>query len=137
VDVAGSVLVCEDDGLVAEFFGEVLSLGGYQVLDARNGEAAIRLAVEHRPAAVLLDLALPDLDGAAVLARLKADPRTAGIPVVIVSAHPGWLTFVDRQQAAAVLEKPCPPDDLLAAVEAAIAAADSSASGSSPGRSAV
>jgi CheY-like chemotaxis protein len=115
------ILVCEDDPDTASFFVEVLELAGYRTICAADGEAGLRLAAKHRPAAILLDLAMPGLEGGLVLTRLKADPSTAEIPVVIVSAFPGWLTFLDRQKAVAVVEKPCLPAELESAVAQALA----------------
>jgi len=114
------ILVCEDDPMVSMFFQEVFKSAGHRVVSARDGETAVRLAGELQPAAVTLDLDLPGLDGGAVIGRLKADPATAHIPIIVISAHPRWLTFVDRHHAAAVLEKPCPPWELQAAVEQAL-----------------
>jgi DNA-binding response OmpR family regulator len=116
-----TILVCEDDPLVATFLQDVFRNAGHRVVSTPDGESALRLAADLLPAVVTLDIDLPGLDGGAVIARLKADSRTAHIPVIIVSAHPGWLTFIDRQQAAAVLEKPCPPWELQAAVSIALA----------------
>ena len=116
------VVICEDDRPVAECFAEVLEAAGYRAVVAADGEAAIRLAAELRPAAIVLDLGLPGLDGGAALARLKADRRTAAIPVVIASARPGQVTFLDRGQAAAVLEKPFDIAELEAAVSRALSA---------------
>jgi CheY-like chemotaxis protein len=115
-----TILVCEDDPLVSGFFQDVFKSAGHRVVSAPDGESAVRLAGELQPAVVTLDIDLPGLDGGAVIGRLKADPATAHIPVVIISAHPGWLTFLDRHQAAAVLEKPVPPWELKAAVEQAM-----------------
>ena len=115
-----TILVCEDDPMVSLFFQEVFKSAGHRVVSARDGETAVRLASELQPAAVTLDLDLPGLDGGAVIGRLKGDPATARIPVIVISAHPGWLTFVDRHRAAAVLDKPCPPWELQAAVEQAL-----------------
>lgn len=116
-----TVLICEDDPMVSMFFQDVFKASGMEVIAARDGETALQLAAEKQPSVVTLDIDMPGLDGGAVISRLKANPATAHIPVVIISAHPGWLTFLDRHQAAAVLEKPCPPWELKAAVEQAIA----------------
>lgn len=114
------ILVCEDDPMVSVFFQDVFKTAGHRVISARDGETAVRMATELQPSAMTLDIDLPGADGGAVISRLKADPATAHIPVIIISAHPGWLTFVERHQAAAVLEKPCPPWELKAAVEEAL-----------------
>ncbi|MCX7889102.1 MAG: diguanylate cyclase [Rhodobacteraceae bacterium] len=58
----------------------------YQTIQAESGEAALRVAREERPDLILLDMNLPDIDGAEVCERLRRDPATRGIPVVIVSA---------------------------------------------------
>ena len=120
-DARRTILVCEDDPLVSVFFQDVFKTAGHRVASARDGESAIRMAAELQPTVVTLDLDLPGLDGAAVIGRLKDNPATAHIPVIVVSAHPGWLTFLDRQKAAVVLEKPCPPWELKAAVDQALA----------------
>jgi DNA-binding response OmpR family regulator len=62
-----------------------LGLAGYEVISAEDGEQALRYAREMRPDLVLLDLLLPKLTGTEVLARLKNEPATARIPVVVVS----------------------------------------------------
>ena len=117
------ILVCEDDPLVAGFFAKILAAAGHPVAIALEGGAALRMATRLRPAAITLDLDLPRLHGDAVLGRLKGDPATAAIPVIVISAHPGWLPFPERHRAAAVLEKPTPPWELAAAVEQVLAAA--------------
>jgi CheY-like chemotaxis protein len=119
------ILVCEDDPMVAVFLQDVFRMAGHQVASARDGETAVRMANELQPSVMTLDIDLPGLDGGAVISRLKADPKTADIPIIILSAHPGWLTFMERHQAAAVLEKPCPPWELQAAVEQALSESDS------------
>ena len=124
-----TILVCEDDPLVSVFFQDVFKTAGHQVVSAPDGESAVRMATELQPAVITLDIDLPGLDGGAVIGRLKANPETAHIPVVVISAHPGWLTFLDRHKAAAVLEKPCPPWELQAAVEQAMAATETATEG--------
>ncbi len=113
------VLLCEDDPDVAAVFADILEDADYHVVRAPDGEAALRMASKLRPSAIVLDLDLPGPDGVAVLTRLKADPRTAPIPVVIASANLGWLTFLDRGAAAVLLEKPCSVEALEDAVRAA------------------
>jgi DNA-binding response OmpR family regulator len=118
--VGGLILICEDDRMVADCFAEALEDPGYRAFVARDAEDALRPAAEVRPDAIILDLMLPGLDGAAALARLKAHPRTAAIPVVVASTAPGQLTFLDRSQAAAVLEKPFHLAELEAAISLAL-----------------
>jgi PAS domain S-box-containing protein len=85
--LSGTVLYVEDNlanlELVNGLFGRA---GDVQVVSARQGRLGIELAAHHHPDLVLLDLHLPDLDGDEVLRRLRADPRTADIPVIVLSA---------------------------------------------------
>jgi CheY-like chemotaxis protein len=88
------------------------------VAEAVDGEEAVRLAIEHRPDLVLLDLHLPDISGDEVLRRLRADPRTAAIPVVVVSADatPASVERLQQAGADAYLTKPLDVDDFLRVV---------------------
>ena len=79
------VLVVEDDAHAYELISSALGSAGYLAIRARHGDEALKLAKESRPVAVTLDLVLPGLDGWEVLKRLKSDPATRDIPVVIIS----------------------------------------------------
>jgi signal transduction histidine kinase len=94
---------------------------GVEVVAAMQGRLGLELAREHRPALVLLDLHLPDLDGAQVLQRLRDDPATAAIPVIIVSADasPGQAQRLLSAGAAAYLPKPVDVRELLRHVDEA------------------
>ncbi|HWU37939.1 MAG TPA: ATP-binding protein, partial [Candidatus Acidoferrum sp.] len=81
------VLVIEDDPIAAEMIRAHLSEGGYRVVLVASGHAGIGAAKGLQPQAITLDLGLPDMDGWQVLHRLKSDPSTQGIPVLIVSAR--------------------------------------------------
>jgi two-component system cell cycle response regulator DivK len=92
------VLVVEDDVPNRELLVWRLERHGYRTVSAPGGQHGIDAALEHSPDLILLDMGLPQLDGWAVVKLLKADPRTAGIPVVALTAHamPG-----DRERALA------------------------------------
>ncbi len=79
------VLVVENDPHARDLITHYLHDAGYDVATAATGDEALRLARELRPAALTLDIVLPDSDGLAVLARLKQDEATRDIPVVVVS----------------------------------------------------
>ncbi len=81
------VLVVEDNEKNMKLFRDVLQASGYRLLEATTGERAMALAAEHRPNLVLMDIQLPDIDGVEALARLRADARTASIPVVALTAQ--------------------------------------------------
>lgn len=83
------VLVVDDLADQRAIYRAVLEHRGFQVLEAEDGEAAVRCAEVDRPDLILMDVQLPWMDGWEITRRLKAVPRTAGIPVVAVSAHVG------------------------------------------------
>lgn len=84
-----TVLVVEDSKLLRADREHVLKKAGYLVLTAVDGVEALIVAYESHPDVILLDMMLPKLDGATVLRTLKADPVTATIPVVVVTALSG------------------------------------------------
>jgi CheY-like chemotaxis protein len=81
------VLVVEDNEKNMKLFRDVLDASGYRTLEATTGGEAVAMASEHTPDLVLMDIQLPDLDGVQALHRLRADPRTAGIPIVALTAQ--------------------------------------------------
>ena len=81
------ILVVEDNEKNMKLFRDVLQASGYQLLEAKTAERAMELAAEHEPELVLMDIQLPDLDGVEALGRLRANERTASIPVVALTAQ--------------------------------------------------
>jgi two-component system cell cycle response regulator DivK len=91
------VLIVDDNARNRKLASDVLRLAGFRILEAATAAAAIDLAFEHLPDVVLMDLRLPDADGTDAVRTLAADPRTARIPVVAVTALPldprdAWLS---------------------------------------------
>jgi two-component system cell cycle response regulator DivK len=80
------VLVVEDNERSLKLACDVLRMRGHRPLEARTGTEAVELAAQHAPDLVLMDVGLPDMDGVAALERLGAEPTTARIPVVAVTA---------------------------------------------------
>jgi signal transduction histidine kinase/DNA-binding response OmpR family regulator len=109
------VLVIEDDLRAAELIRAHLTHGGYRVVLVATGHAGLGAARRLQPHAITLDLGLPDMDGWEVLYRLKREPATQGIPVVVVSAQErGELGL--SLGAVDWLVKPVDPQRLLAAL---------------------
>ena len=81
-----TILVIEDEPEICNFASQVLTLDGYDVLQADNGDKGLQLAREHSCALVLLDLRLPGRDGWSLLEDMKADPELHSIPVIVFSA---------------------------------------------------
>ena len=82
------VLIVDDNGQNAKLASDVLEHAGMRTLTAATAAECLSLAQEHQPDLVLMDLRLPDLDGGEAARRLAADDRTAGIPVIALSALP-------------------------------------------------
>jgi two-component system, cell cycle response regulator DivK len=81
------ILVVEDNERNMKLFCDLLQASGYQTLGATTGESAVELALEHRPDLVLMDIQLPDIDGVEALGRLRADARSASLPVLALTAQ--------------------------------------------------
>lgn len=108
------VLVVDDDPAILEICSDLLQTEGYAVAVASNGQQALEQVGRERPAVVLMDIMMPVLDGVTACSRLKADPRTATIPVVLMSARTN-LNRQNRDLAAAdaLVAKPFDIDHLL------------------------
>ena len=103
-----TVLVVDDNARNRKLARDVLDAAGLGTLEAATGAEAIALAAEHGPDVILLDLRLPDMHGAEVVRLLRDGERTAGIPVVAMSAmslreHGDWL---EEAGFAGSLDKP-------------------------------
>ncbi|MGD0567114.1 MAG: response regulator [Candidatus Sulfotelmatobacter sp.] len=88
------ILLVDDSKAILHENERVLHKAGYEVVCAENGESALTMVRENRPDLILLDMILPKISGPEVLRRLKADPQTADIPVVVLSS----LTVKNRQK---------------------------------------
>jgi two-component system cell cycle response regulator DivK len=102
------VLIVDDSDLNRKLARDVLRAAGFGTLEAATGAEGVALAAEHVPDVVLMDLRLPDMDGAEAVRRLQAEKRTARIPVVAVSAMAleGSGDWLESAGFAGWLEKP-------------------------------
>jgi CheY-like chemotaxis protein len=103
------ILVAEDDPAVARLYAAYAQSRGHQVTLARDGAEALVVAGAERPDLVMLDISMPKVDGRDVLRQLKANPRTAAIPVLVVTAFGNDQNLRDlllELGALDVLEKP-------------------------------
>jgi CheY-like chemotaxis protein len=113
------VLVVDDDGAIRELFRTVLRRANFVVDVAESGAAALRQLEESAPDLVTLDLAMPDMDGFAVIDRLRALPSPPPIVVVSGKAHSREMLCFTRP-VVACLPKPLHPGDLVAACKRAL-----------------
>jgi two-component system cell cycle response regulator len=109
----GRILVVEDDPAIAALVEETLNEESYEVVPTGAADA-LRLARELRPDVILTDYAMPDMDGAEISRRLRADRATAGIPIILMSAHPPAAR--PRLPVDAELRKPFDLEAMAAAV---------------------
>jgi two-component system cell cycle response regulator DivK len=113
------ILIVEDNEKNMKLFRDVLMVSGYRTLEATTGGQAVELATAHSPDLVLMDIQLPDIDGVEALGRLRADERTASLPVVALTAQ-AMDGDRDRFLAAGFngyLSKPVNVADLIATVK--------------------
>jgi len=93
-----TVLIVEDNDKNMKLARDVLQAKGYQTLEAETGEEGVRLAKERKPDLVLMDIQLPGINGIEAFKQIRADPKTARIPVVALTAS---VTPTDRSQITA------------------------------------
>ncbi len=117
---AGRILVVEDEADVAELIRYTLTREGYEVAAVSNGADAIRAAHEGRPDAILLDIMVPQLNGWEVCRRLRQDPDTRAIPVIMVTgrADEGDRVLGFELGADDYVTKPFSPRELVARIRA-------------------
>jgi signal transduction histidine kinase/CheY-like chemotaxis protein len=102
----GAILVCDDDAGIRTVVAEHLTRQGYTVVEASSGEQALILAAEHHVEAILLDLYMPGLSGWETLQRLRNNPVTANIPVVVLSVLSSTLRPQLTGDAQGWVQKP-------------------------------
>ena len=117
------ILVVDDDVRNLRLAGTVLEKAGHEVLSAEGGAEGIEAALAHAPDLVLMDVQMPELDGIAVLRRLRADPRTAAFKVVALTAlaMKGDRERLIKEGFDAYIEKPIRYKEFLESVAALLA----------------
>jgi two-component system cell cycle response regulator DivK len=112
------ILVVEDQEDNRQILRDLLGSVGYDMIEADNGEDAIRIAAAERPDLILMDIQLPTLDGYEATRRIKADPALKAIPIIVVTSY---ALSGDQEKARAVgcddyVTKPYSPRALLAKI---------------------
>jgi CheY-like chemotaxis protein len=94
----------------------------WTILQASSGQQALEIAASHQPNAILLDMMMPEIDGRMTLQQLKANPATASIPVILVTAkvQPLEQEKIDPGSVAAVFAKPFRPLELAGQIKTAL-----------------
>lgn len=122
------VLIVEDASFNLHAERITLEASGYRVIKAEEGAAALLLATLHRPDLILLDLGLPDMDGLAVIDRLKGDAGTRNTPVIVCTGddRPERMAECQGAGCAGFLLKPFSSEELLAEVARVLGAREGS-----------
>lgn len=112
---AGRVLVVDDDDVIRQLITVNLELEGFDVVTAVDGQDALEKVKDAQPSVITLDVMMPRLDGWEAAARLRSDPETAHIKVILLSARAqeADLQRGERIGVDAYLTKPFDPDELI------------------------
>jgi two-component system cell cycle response regulator DivK len=112
--MAKRILVVEDDADNRRIVVKVLTVDGYEVLEATDGRSALAMARKEHPDLIIMDLAMPGLDGWQAATQLKSDPKVADIPIIALTA---FAMRGDEERAREAgcdgyLSKPCRPQTI-------------------------
>jgi len=118
-----TVLIVDDAADAQSLYGEYLEFCGFRVITAVDGLQGMAMAQLHGPDIILMDLAIPRVNGWDAIRQIRSNPRTRHIPVVAVSAHAtGDEPTLAREAGADVcLTKPCVPSQVARAISALLA----------------
>jgi DNA-binding response OmpR family regulator len=116
------ILVADDEADVRDLVVYRLSRSGYEVVAAADGDEALRLALEEPPDLAVLDVMMPRIDGFELTRRLRAEPATSRVPIILLTARTQEADVTQGFESGAddYLRKPFNPDELLARVRAVL-----------------
>jgi two-component system phosphate regulon response regulator PhoB len=120
------ILIVEDEQDIADLIGFNLQRAGFEVIKSHDGVDGTETAMRERPDLIVLDLMLPGRDGYGVFRELRRDPRTVGIPVIMLTARAQTEDRIQGLEAGAddYLTKPFSPKELLLRVQAILKRSD-------------
>lgn len=113
-----TILYVEDNEFNRKIVKQLLAQTRYRLREAADGETGVRMAQEELPDLILMDVQLPKMSGLDATRRLRADPRTAAVPIVVITSYAlsGDAEKAKEAGATAYLAKPYSPRDLLAKI---------------------
>ena len=112
-----TVMIVDDVQDIRELYERFFEYEGARVITAADGVSALQVVLFHRPDVIILDVAMPQINGVDVIRSLKGDPRTREIPVVVVSGQHDMRKTALEAGADAYVRKPVLPDQLLQQVK--------------------
>ena len=116
------ILVVDDDIAIVEMLEMILDDEGYAVVRAYNGQEGLVLAKQHMPDLILLDLMLPDMQGAVVAQHIRHEPRLQHVPILVISASKDMQDIVKTMDVQGSIAKPFQLNTLLSSVESQLSA---------------
>ncbi|MFT5221884.1 MAG: diguanylate cyclase (GGDEF)-like protein [Glaciecola sp.] len=116
------ILIVDDDDDIRMFLEVTLTLAGFEVTQATDGEQGVQRAIEDSPALVLMDVMMPKMDGITAVRRLRLDGRTSHLPIIVLTAKAQGDDKVSGLAAGAddYITKPFDPDELVARVQSTL-----------------
>jgi two-component system cell cycle response regulator DivK len=113
-----TILYVEDNEFNRKIVRQLLTQTRYRLREAHDGESGVRAAQEEPPDLILMDVQLPKISGLEATRRLRADPRTATVPIIVITSYAlgGDAQKAKDAGATAYLAKPYSPRDLLAKI---------------------
>ena len=114
------VLLVEDDNDLRRLYQRVFENAGFETTEAGNGTQAIAALEQSRPDAVLLDIAMPEVSGAAVIDHIRSKLKWDDLPIVVITAYPYFLESSAAAGATHALLKPVEMDEVVSLVKASI-----------------
>ena len=119
MNIREKILVIEDEKSIARFISTILTANGYEAMRAASGAEAMSMISSHCPDLVILDLGLPDMDGIAIIEKVRG---WSGMPIIVISARSEDRDKIDALDAGAddYLTKPFSVDELLARLRVAL-----------------
>jgi CheY-like chemotaxis protein len=119
-----TILIIEDNPEERKIFSTYLKFAGMDLIEASNGEEGLRMAQDHNPDVILMDINMPVMNGWETAIRLKSDPGTTDIPLIAITAHNLPPERLEQAGFCAYLEKPLAPYRVLEEVERCIGPLD-------------
>ncbi|MDP3732145.1 MAG: response regulator [Candidatus Omnitrophota bacterium] len=113
------VLIVDDEEIVREVLSYAIKGRGFIIEDARNGREALEKVAQGRPDIIILDVAMPEMDGLQVCKQLRENPYTRNIPIIFLSAQRDIDKFIQGMPGAAIkyIAKPCDIEYLLKQID--------------------
>jgi len=112
------VLVVDDDPVIRALLGDYVAKFGHNVEVQASGADCLQSIAQSQPDIIVLDLQMPDMSGAEVLAKLRADPKTAHLPIIMLSANENSSSVGSQEiHADRYMQKPFNMKEILGAIE--------------------